>query len=223
MESNLCKIFVGNVPFQCTQTEFSECFVGMQGYVKAEIIYKLGTTTSRGFGFVTFDSPERASELLRKTIQFKDRELRFTQYLNCPENLQQHTEKHIVPISNDCNKNLIVVKNVCNMTREDIYKFFSDFGNVGKHFIVTDHETGIQKNCAVVEMIDKDVYECLLKVKEINYGSQTLEISKWKIKKYFKEKPITKNDLFNAFMAGKNLGVLEGMKKKENCFGNNAI
>jgi hypothetical protein len=33
-----CKIFVGNVPYQCTQDEFEKCFENVQGFVKAEII-----------------------------------------------------------------------------------------------------------------------------------------------------------------------------------------
>lgn len=217
MESNLCKIFVGNVPFQCNQVEFANCFEKIQGYVKAEIIYKLGTTISRGFGFVTFDCPENAKKLLDKTIMFKDRVLRFTQYMVSMEEIAtQQPEKHIVPMQIESSKNLLIVKNVGDMTRSDVYDFFSNFGNVGKHFIMTDHETGISKNYAVVEMTDKDVYDCLLKVKEVKRGEQILEISKWKIKKCMKEKPITKNDLFNAFIAGKNLGMIEGLKRKHN-------
>lgn len=215
MESNLCKIFVGNVPFQCNQLEFTSCFEKMRGYVKAEIIYKPGTLVSRGFGFVTFDCSENAKDLLDKTIIFKDRVLRFTQYVANME-LSIPPEKHIVPMQTESSKNLLIIKNVGDMTRNDVLDFFSNFGNVGKHFIMTDHETGISKNYAVVEMIDKDVYDCLLKVKEIKRGEQNLEISRWKIKKCMKEKPITKNDLFNAFIAGKNLGMIEGLKRKHN-------
>lgn len=217
MESNLCKIFVGNVPFQCNQVEFASCFEKMQGYVKAEIIYKVGTTISRGFGFVTFDCHENSKKLLDKTIIFKERVLRFTQYLVTQEmEIPQQPEKHVVPMQVESSKNLIIVKNVGDMTRSDVYDFFSNFGNVGKHFIMTDHETGMSKNYAVVEMIDKDVYDCLLKVKEIKYEDHALEISKWKIKKCMREKQITKHDLFNAFIAGKNVGMIEGLKRKHN-------
>ena len=217
MESSMCKIFVGNVPFQCGQVEFTECFEKMAGFIKAEIIYKLGTTISRGFGFVTFDSPENARDLLHRTISFKDRPLRFTQYV---ANVEGVEEKIVVPFQcgqSECTKNLIIVKNVGKMTREDIFIFFSNFGLVGKHFIVSDHETGILKSYAIVEMLEKDVFDCLLKVKEINHESEVLEISRFRPKKCSKEKQITKNDLFNAFIAGKNLGMIEAFKKKPGC------
>ena len=191
----------------------------MDGYIKAELIYKPGTTLSRGFGFVTFDSPENANKLLYKTVTFKDRILRFTEYVSngdSPEN------KNICQTNdNDQLNNLIIVKNTGNMTREDIYNFFSTFGSIGKHFIVTDRNTGISKNYAVVEIIENDVYDCLLKIKDIEWKSTNLEISKWKSKKTNKSnKLITKNDLFNAFIAGKNLGMIEALKssKKTVCY-----
>lgn len=204
------KIFVGNVPFQCTHGEFSSCFDKMQGFVKAEIIYKIGTNISRGFGFVTFDTPSNANELLNKTVMFKDRYLRFTPYYVPNEN----QEKQTTHVQIETSKNLMMVKNVENLSREEIYNFFSNFGQVGKHFIMTDHETGIKKNYAIVEIIDNEVYNCLLKMKEVTYGSEILEISKWKIKKYTRDKPITRNDLFNAFVAGKHMGMMEGIKRK---------
>src|SRR5437870_11420355 len=33
-----CKIFVGNIPYQCTQEEFEKCFQNINGFMKAEII-----------------------------------------------------------------------------------------------------------------------------------------------------------------------------------------
>jgi len=215
MESNLCKIFVGNVPFQCDKNEFTNCFEKMQGYVKADIIYKLGTNICRGFGFVTFDSPENAKLLLEKSVSIRDRTLRFTQYLTTLETYIV-PDKHVIPMTIESSKNLIIVKNIANMTRMDVYNFFTNFGTVGKHFIMTDHETGISKNYAVVEIIEQDVYEWLLKIKEIDCENNILEISRWKLKKTIKSKPITKYDLANAFVAGKKIGIIEGSKSNHN-------
>src|SRR6185503_1628656 len=78
-----CKIFVGNVPYQCTQEEFEKCFQNIDGFIKAEIITIYKTNMSRGFGFVTMRSVYEA-ELLkhRYDILFKGRTLRFTSYQN---------------------------------------------------------------------------------------------------------------------------------------------
>lgn len=216
MESHLCKVFVGNVPFQCNQSEFRECFEKMTGFIKAEIICKPGTDISRGFGFVTFDTPENAKKLIgNESIIFKDRNLRFTEY-QITDNI-----KNIIPETNisspiDCvlkNKNFIVVKNIKNdMTREDLYNIFSKYCNVGRHFFVTDHDTGKQKSYAVVEILNDSVYDYLIKQKEIKYDSHILELSKWKMQKSNKEKKITKHDLFKAFTAGRSIGMIEAFR-----------
>jgi RNA recognition motif-containing protein len=129
-------------------------------------------------------------------------------------------EKHSISTNGNMyinNKNLLIIKNIKNMTREDVYEFFSNFGTVGKHFIVTDHDTGLSKNYAIVEIIEKDVYDALLNLKEITYQEYSLDIIKWKANKPIKNKTITKNDLYNAFVAGKHFGFLESIKKDKMC------
>lgn len=224
-----CKIFVGNVPFQCDQNEFTECFEKMQGFIKAEIVFKNDMTISRGFGFLTFDTQENAKKIIgNNTIFFKDRQLRFTEYLNHQEpngcndcdsncnnsnnsnnsneynnyeecddynyhgygdknenNYSSHQQKSKVIKKLDIkHKNLLVVKNIItNPTREWLFNVFSQFGKVGRHFIVTDHDTGVQKSCAIVEIIDDIIYETLTKQKEIILqDNHTLEVTKWRFK-----------------------------------------
>lgn len=81
--SSSAKIFVGNVPFQCTKDEFIKCFSSMDGYLSADIIRRPKSKLSRGFGFVEFDTVDNATKLLNNNvIQLKDRTLRFTFYIN---------------------------------------------------------------------------------------------------------------------------------------------
>ena len=208
MECCMCKIFVGNVPFDCSKDEFSECFKNMAGFIKAEIIYKNSasvTKISRGFGFVTFETPEHAKILLddydKNCIMFKDRKLRFTQYVpNIENNLQPqfgnksenslqichnlHTKKQYM--FNDGyvkNKNFLIVKNINeSMTRKELHDIFSKFSSIGKHFIVTDQDTGTLKSYAVVEIMNDIIYDLLLQQKEIKYNSSVFEIAKWRLK-----------------------------------------
>jgi hypothetical protein len=80
------KVFVGNVPFQCTREEFIECFKNIPGYTNADIIKRYRSKFSRGFGFVEFDNHMCAAELIKeKNIKLKNRVLRFTKYDTLPK------------------------------------------------------------------------------------------------------------------------------------------
>lgn len=198
-----CKIFVGNVPFQCNQLEFNECFEKMPGFIKAEIVCKNDGSLSRGFGFVTFDTKENAEKLIENTnITFKDRILRFTEYTPHGQSIEKsqkdfiecnYQDEHLQPVTQQTpqnskknidikQKNLLLVKNLkLGMTREQLYDVFSEFGQIGRHFIVTDQDTGNQKSYAIVEILNDSVYESLVKQKEVESKDNCIfEISKWK-------------------------------------------
>lgn len=190
MESNTCKIFVGNVPFQCTQNEFSKCFESIPGFIKAEIIIGPNINTSRGFGFVTFDSRISAFGLLQNTtnIECKDRTLRFTEYnsVNNKHNLLIKNKKEVFnDVKTNNNKYFISVNGITNdMTRDTIKKMFEKYGLMGRYFIVSDHDTGIPKGHAVIEFLSNAPYEYLIKKKEIDVQylgiNYKLQLSKWK-------------------------------------------
>lgn len=210
-----CKVFVGNVPFQCSQTEFNECFIKITGFIKAEIVYKSDTLNSRGFGFLTFDCQENAKSIIgNNTIEFKNRILRFTEYsqhndiekenfLN--DKLNDHIQNSyftdsnintIFSISNIKNginnKNFLIVKNTGKITREILFDIFEKYGKVGRHYIASDRETGDSKTYAIIEMLNYHEYLSLLKQKKIKIDNNTiLEISKWK--KYIPCKKILNN------------------------------
>ena len=83
---NQRKIFVGNVPFNCTQEGFEECFDDISGIYKADIV-KGHRDDSRGIGFVTMNTIEDAETLKkREDIKCKGRTLRFYPYQNNASN-----------------------------------------------------------------------------------------------------------------------------------------
>lgn len=147
-----CKLFVGNVPYQCTKNEFKKCFEHINGFVDADIIVKHNSTTSRGFGFVTFNTKKDADDALKiNNVMFKERELRLSEY-----NFETKKQQFIKPSA-------IFIKNLSDKTtRDDIYNTFTKFGTVVKCFINTDFKTGKLKNSAVVELEDYVVMEHLI-------------------------------------------------------------
>ena len=188
-----CKVFVGNVPFKCNIEEFNDCFKNMNGFIKAELCSQNNDDSSRGFGFLIFDTPENAKAVLNlKNIKFMDRELRFHPY-----NFE-NVKKISLSVSNDLsymslynnilnNKNYIHISKLPpNTAREDLKKIFSKYGKIGKYFLMTDQKTGMLKNTAIVEIIENDIFEFLINKKAITYNNHILEFSKWKLDKPIK-------------------------------------
>ena len=75
------KVFVGNVPFECTDKDFINPFKDMDGFVDAKVIrHPKSLTSTRGFGFVCFEKQEHIDNLLKNTIKINDREVRISNY-----------------------------------------------------------------------------------------------------------------------------------------------
>lgn len=207
-----CKIFVGNVPFQCSREEFIECFKIYEGFMDGDIINRYNSNNSRGFGFIKFDSPENTEKFLncKNQISLKNRYLRFTKYMPL--------QKKIVNTKfND--KNFIFVKNVPkNLKPTDIKNIFEKYCDVGSCFINTNINTGDSKGSAVVEILDNCVYKNLLQEKQITVEDNILHLSKWKQKiKVKKQNNIDIKDIYRlAFNAGRNMGFIEGIKIAKN-------
>ena len=208
------KIFVGNVPFQCTDKEFFDCFKEIPGFINAEIITKHNTSYSRGFGFVTVKTKEDADSLLKRSdIVFKDRVLRFTEY-----NFQEKDK-----IVKKVPKRYIYVKNVpSNINRDQLKTIFSEEGAIGACFINTNIKTGESRGSAVIEIKESELYQKLLDQKY--YATKTghiFELIKWKNKSSNKngaiESPYSKNknnseEMFRiGFNAGVNVGIFKAL------------
>lgn len=212
------KIFVGNVPFQCVESEFKQCFRDVPGFVSAEIVTRHNSPYSRGFGFVTVKTAEDAKKLIqRNDIIFKNRILRFTEY-----NFQDK-----IKISKQ-QKNYLFVKNVPkDMNREQLKNIFSTKANIGACFINSNIRTGESRGNAVVEIKDDDIFEKLIADKFIKINDQQyFEVSRWRNK--IKSKPYIKDNMYKynkvdskeiyriAFNAGVNVGRLEGLRIAKN-------
>jgi hypothetical protein len=183
------KVFVGNVPFQCTNDEFKNCLKNIQGFVDAEIINRHNSYYNRGFGFVTLRTPDDAQKILTiNNIVLKNRILRFADYnLNDKDILKQQNKK-----------NYLFVRGISkDIKRSELVSIFTKFCEIGGCFIMTNKKTGEQNGNAIVEITNFNVYESLLNQKQIITPNKLiLEVSKWKNKL----KPIQYHNNKNQFI-----------------------
>jgi nucleolin len=168
-----CKIFVGNVPYQCSQEEFEKCFESVDGFIKAEIITVYKSNTSRGFGFITLRSLYDAEKLkYRDDILFKGRMLRFTSY-----------QTYNSQLTMDNLNNYIFVDGIpSGKNREWLKKSFSEYEPIGRCFVAMHHETGKSKNNGLIEILDDLKYKAILSKGWHEFDGVILEASKYKIK-----------------------------------------
>lgn len=196
---NEFKVFVGNVPYNCYQDEFSNCFNHLHGYKHCEVIIRPGTTLSRGFGFVIFDDKKDADVLLNtdKQIILKDRILRFSTYNKidlhfnpafsigksnmknqCINDLQMNNMSDRSYSTGEQIQNFLYITGIdYQLTSTQLKKIFSKYGELGLCYINTDRSTGQSKCTAVVEFKDVKIAESLLSQKNINIDTMTLIIN----------------------------------------------
>jgi hypothetical protein len=166
-----CKIFVGNVPYQCTQEEFARCFQNIKGFIKAEIMTVYKTNMSRGFGFVTMRTLHDAENLKQRyDILFKGRVLRFTSYQN--ENAK--------PVTETLNNHVFIDGIPEGKNRDWLRNYFNSYEPIGRCFITMNHKNGELKNNGVIEIIDDDKYKSILAIKWHENDGVILETSKYR-------------------------------------------
>jgi len=175
MEITNTKIFVGNVPFDCTNKEFQDIFNNVEGYISGEIITKYNSQNSRGFGFIILNTLENAKKILgRNDIVLKERVLRFTEYDNKNKNKKKIYYDN--ENTNNIKNRYLIIKDVININREDIKEMFFD-QEIGKYFIAVNRKTGDKLDYAIVEY-----YENTNQIKNIlNDGFITYKDNKYRV------------------------------------------
>jgi heterogeneous nuclear ribonucleoprotein A1/A3 len=178
------KIFVGNVPFECNTDEFKKCFENMYGYLNADIVIKYNTGGSRGFGFITVNNQESANMLLNNTsINFKDRILRFTEYIgnNKKDNViyvNKIQENRIFDIADtmtiDNNIKIISDKNLSTDKLREIFKNYK----TKICFMFVNRDNGEETNMGIIQFIDNSDYINVLSNGKMTYDDYELTFEK---------------------------------------------
>ena len=208
-ESQELRVFVGNVPFQCTTEEFVELFKDTPGFVNANVVKRYNSEMSRGFGYVTLDSNENLNNLLSKeTLDFKDRTLRLSQY-------NRETRR---PVSRN---NLVFVRNIPeNTSEEEVSSLFTNsFVNVVNCSINLDRKTGKQLGSCIVEFSDRESCTKALSEREVDLNGSVLNVYRFrdnsKNNNQYNKNPATRAAYKAGFRAGRTLGYQEGVKTQE--------
>ena len=198
-----CKIFVGNVPFDCNNIEFRECFKHVNGYVIADLI------NMRGFGFIELQNSHYRDLILNGNSNFfiRNRKLRLSIYDNSGKN-------------NIETSSFIKLEDISpNISREDIQNEFSNFCKVGKCFIDTNRLTGEKLSTGLVEIFDAEVLHQLLSLGMLlMHDKSELVLKPFNTKspnnsfKHKKRPSLSKEEYFEIYNAGRNAGLIEGSK-----------
>ena len=198
------KIFVGNVPFNCTDEEFKETFKYLDGYVTAELISRSQSNSTRGFGFVTFLNKNYVDEFLERKdkIILRDRILRFTKYYNYDDS--EFMIKNL-------KKNNIYVTGIPNyFDNNKLKEFFSNYGKVLLGYINTDILTGKKVGTGYIEFVDDESYKKVINLKKIHLNDgNTINIYKFKENKTKTNNYDIREIYKIAFNAGKNYATIE--------------
>jgi RNA recognition motif-containing protein len=162
------KLFVGNIPYECTKNDFKNIFKKYKGYKSADLI----NDNNKCFGFVIFENKNSLEDvLLSNNVFIKDRKLRLTRY-------------------NDKNKetnNYIKLSNIpSKITVDDIREEFENYSEVGKCFIDMDRITGKYKSTGIVEILESDIYNQLIDLDIILINEHQINLSPYKTDKFDK-------------------------------------
>jgi RNA recognition motif-containing protein len=194
------KIFVGNVPFDCNNIEFRECFKNVKGYISADLI------NMRGFGFVEVTTQYERDYIINNEVFFiKNRKLRLSVY--------DTSTKHSVEVSS-----FIKLENISqNISREDIQNEFKNFCKIGKCFIDTNRITGEKLSTGVVEVFDVEVLHHLLSLGSLLMHDKSEIILKPFLNnnsqlKNKKKQYLSKDNYYEIYNAGRNAGLIEATK-----------
>lgn len=200
------KIFVGNVPFQCTREEFIDCFKDFDGFITADIIRRYRSKLSRGFGFVVFSDKTYANKLLDgQMVVLKDRILRFSVYdtSNKEESDQDHDNYQVY--LNNFDKDITYDKLLKLLEKYDTVK---SKGSIESCTLNSKNE----EKYAIVTLKSDKVYYEILEANDKNFDAYPYMVKTKKPKV-----PNSRTAYREGFNAGQIVGykqgVLETLKK----------
>jgi RNA recognition motif-containing protein len=196
------KIFVGNVPYNCTLAEFVACFDQHTGYRECDVIKKVDSDKTRGFGFVIVETIDDMTNLLNQHIILQNRKLR----------LDRYTQQN----DNDVLKGF--VRNIpYDTTPDELKKCFRVFGPIINCTVSQNMDISNKITTGIIEFEKKQSLSDVLDAKKIilnkNNKKTTLQIYPFRRKNKKIKSLIPKNDPKNIYRSGFEAGKLIGFEE----------
>ena len=150
--SQLCKVFVGGIAITTNDETFRGFFSDYGKVVDSVIIRDQVSNRSKGFGFITFDKPDRVDELLEKrpfTIDGKEVEVK-----------RAIPREEISPTAHTKTKKIFVGGLNKDVTSEEVREHFEEkFGGVEEVQFIYDKETQEFRGFCFVTMNSEDIVD----------------------------------------------------------------
>ena len=146
------KLFVSNVPYNCTEEEFVKFILALSpsSIKDARLVKKTNSPVNQGYGFVTLLTQESVDWLKKQEVILNGRKLNMTDYAN------QHKfyKLHVMNVPE-------------TLTEQTLFEMFSQFGkvdNVKKDYNFT---TKVFKGTAMVVFTNYEDFNSVLTKKEL--------------------------------------------------------
>jgi len=165
------KIFVSNIPYDCTKDDIDKLFANIEGYVCFDLTVRPNTNISRGFGCMTVNSKNAYDSILTSltaSIHIKDRILQFAPY----NPIKKTYSVHIKFIPQEFSESMLA-------------NVLSKYGKVTKCLFDLDNKTKTPKGTAVADFDDIISFKKIITEKNIKFDyTRTIEVTK-RLRKQF--------------------------------------
>ena len=148
------KLFVSNVPYNCTEEEFRTFMLTFDGVKDVKLIVRQNTTINKGFGFVTVTTMEVHDGFMEnETVIFNGRKLKFSEYVN----QQKYYKIHVMNVPE-------------TVTEQNLFDTFSKFGSVDN--VKKDYNVVLKrfKGTAVVVYNNYEDFNTVLTMKDVPFS-----------------------------------------------------
>ncbi len=166
-------IFVGGIMGTTTEKEIRQYFSQFGPIYSVTVIpNKTNPSLNKGFCFISFkDSDTKKRALSVKNHFFLDRKITCSSLLKGPK-LKEEIARN--------NSKKLCIKNVPKgMTEADFQTFFSTFGAIHSHYLVTYKNSKVPTHNGYLVFKDNEVFHRLLDLKFVSYQDTWMKIERY--------------------------------------------